>query len=388
MDAITLVEVNFQRPGPTGGDLTEGPIRSSGPVSSIPDQAIPIVKIAGLSAAMTELDNSMNLVWEGDSIIHYYDIPTLTAKALGLQNFAIFNHAVSGQTVAQMVGQYATEGRLNSPAVTGKKGFYFVGGGTNDIDADATALSIYNNQKTLWAAARADGYKVVAFTLHANVQASAPRELVRRALNVLIKSDITLYDYLADLDRVMGFGMNPYYIDNVHPTPLAARALAECFASALSLRKSVNLSRLTAEFAVATVTDTNYLLYIQTPDSINGFFYGAGFIAVQQDAYYRFSSFVIGNGSNVVAGNWFLHGIEITPASGAAAYLLKGDYRSGLASGTGAIGLQFSIVAKLNIGDVIRVALATTAANFATYSGPTNSRITIEQLPDLANAMF
>jgi acyl-CoA thioesterase-1 len=109
--------------------------------------------------------------------------------------------------------------------------------GTNDLLADTSAADTYDELKTLWAAARTAGHRVVAATVIARGNFSGPQETARVALNALIKSDPTLYDALADLAFLPQFDTQAdcsnttyYNADTIHLVAAGYAVVAQAFA--------------------------------------------------------------------------------------------------------------------------------------------------------------
>ena len=117
--------------------------------------------------------------------------------------------------------------------------------GTNDLiqahGIVSTPASIYSALKEYWAARRARGFKIVAKTiLPANIlPATIFRESDRDELNTLIRSNLSLYDAIADFaaDPVMGNPAAPgdtsLYQDGLHPTLYGHSLLAKLEKAAL-----------------------------------------------------------------------------------------------------------------------------------------------------------
>lgn len=131
----------------------------------------------------------------------------------------------NGETVGQMVNQYATEVQphflpLNSLGSSREK-FFFLWAGYNDLNFGSTSDEIYTDLKTLWANARADGAKVVAFTHFDENTLSAAEVIEKNELNKDILSDPDLYDYLIrtdllfyDWDSQLGWFRNNNHLNN------------------------------------------------------------------------------------------------------------------------------------------------------------------------------
>jgi lysophospholipase L1-like esterase len=133
------------------------------------------------------------------------DYPTqlLDLLAGGSAAYTSNNIGVGGRTAATWaplflsdVGHYSTAlGKVICP--------YWAG--TNDIFAGASAATVYANLQTFWAGVRAQGIKVIATTIIARGNFDAGMEVIRLALNVLIRSDTSLYDGLCDVALLSQF---------------------------------------------------------------------------------------------------------------------------------------------------------------------------------------
>ncbi len=162
---------------------------------------------------------------------------------------SIFNIAAAGEQVKQMLTEYPTEARPHKPAAD-KKAYYIIYGGINDIQGSGvggparTAEETYTDLKTLWAMAHADGFTVVAFTIHPFYPFSNPPQseadaidLKRRTLNTLILSDTSKYDILVRLDQVfpgtMPSATDPDFADRLHTNEQGAKKIALAIATAL-----------------------------------------------------------------------------------------------------------------------------------------------------------
>lgn len=161
--------------------------------------------------------------FEGDSLTNtsvHGTWPLLIREQSGF--FGRGNHhqfAASGETAATMVGEYASQAGALAIAAE-QEAYFFLWAGTNDITAGDSASTIYGNLKTLWVAARTTGYKVVAFTIMPRGDINSTQNDVRIALNALILSDPSLYDFVVRPDVIFS---NPadtvnYISDTLHLT--------------------------------------------------------------------------------------------------------------------------------------------------------------------------
>jgi hypothetical protein len=160
-------------------------------------------------------------VFEGDSLADvalYGTWPTLLPKTSAY--FAegdSFYYATSGDHASSMIGQFATQGATAAPPAGGL-GLYFPWGGTNDIAGGDSAATVYGYLTTMWAAGRASGFKVVAFTIMPRGDTNSTKNAEVDALNALILSDPTLYDFLIRPDVFLpNCGDLTYFLpDTVH----------------------------------------------------------------------------------------------------------------------------------------------------------------------------
>lgn len=179
------------------------------------------------------------LVFDGDSVTSDSGLtgpngtwPKQFLVANPIWRIASYNNvATNGATTAQMITAYPTTVAPLAPTGT-QTGFYFLLAGTNDLGG-LTPAAIYDNLKTLWALARADGFKVVALTIQpSSAFASQGKEADRLATNVFILSDPSLYDYAINLDYVLST-VAAEYIDGIHPTAASniqiARTVSQIF---------------------------------------------------------------------------------------------------------------------------------------------------------------
>lgn len=152
-----------------------------------------------------------------------------------LANDTIVNLATGGQTIQAIRGAYQTEGRerTHAPGSSGKA-IYFLFGGINDIIAGRTAAQLYADYKTLWEAARADGYMIVAFTQTPCTLYTVGNGWVTvlADVNTLIRSEPERYDFLIEVDTVLTDATDlTRFKDGIHPTPKAAREIFDLVAA-------------------------------------------------------------------------------------------------------------------------------------------------------------
>lgn len=149
--------------------------------------------------------------------------PAVLSKSAAGQ--AHVNFGVASQTVVDMSADAATQIDAGVfPGYTTK--IVLLWAGTNDLYFGATAATVYANLKTYWAARRAAGFKVIAFTITPRSAGAPPPtfEASRQTLNTSIRSDPSLYDALVDVGANAMLGdagdetNTTYYADLVHMT--------------------------------------------------------------------------------------------------------------------------------------------------------------------------
>lgn len=135
--------------------------------------------------------------------------------------------AVGGRQVATMLANYATEIRPFSKSKIEQERTIFILGGINDLFGNRSATDIYNDLKSMWLNARNDGFNVIAFTVCPSVDLTQTKETQRLALNDLILSDRTLYDFLIRTEILFpnASDTNYFNVDGVHLNSLGAKIL-------------------------------------------------------------------------------------------------------------------------------------------------------------------
>jgi hypothetical protein len=176
--------------------------------------------------------------FEGDSLTFTPGFGTWPLKLPAMSGFfsrgVSYQFALAGDTAALMVGEYAAQaGSIAIPA--GQEAYFFLWAGTNDVASGQISVAVtgYNYLKTLWAAARASGYKVIAFTLMLRSDLTPTTNAVRVDLNTLILSDPTLYDGLVRPDIMFtDTGDLSTFRDGVHLTEAANVLVAKAVIAA------------------------------------------------------------------------------------------------------------------------------------------------------------
>jgi len=176
--------------------------------------------LAGLHALIDSyIHPKYRVVIEGDS---------MSAESVGLAmwiqersgffggNLEVVNLATGGETSAQMVAEIGTSGGIYNQGSTAIPVICTIWAGQND--RLTTGAQTHANCRTLWAAAKALGMKVVAFTItRSDAITVAGWEANRIAANTLIRGDAGTgrYDYLMDADTFIDglTATDPYYLD-------------------------------------------------------------------------------------------------------------------------------------------------------------------------------
>jgi len=139
------------------------------------------------------------------------------------------NVATAGRRLYYFVDYnlYTSQVAVHKPANNKEKVLFFFWLGVNDFFDDYSAAGVYYNLKLVWAQAKADGFTVVAFTLGHTT--NAPIDAKVNAVNTLIASDPTLYDYLVRPDLINPDPTNLTYFnaDGLHLTAAGSQRIAK-----------------------------------------------------------------------------------------------------------------------------------------------------------------
>lgn len=177
-------------------------------------------------------------VFEGDSLTanNNNGITPYPDKLLLQSNFLRkgpqYNVAITGDTIQNISGNSYSEQikPLKFPSCSFKDFYVFIWAGTNDLGV-RTAAQIYADLQTFWAAAKADGFKVVAFTISKRAAPNAlsgPNETKRQDVNTSIKSNLTLFNYLIDVDVLFPDASDlTYFYDGLHNTDAGTLLIAQ-----------------------------------------------------------------------------------------------------------------------------------------------------------------
>lgn len=188
------------------------------------------------------------VVYEGDSITAYTVGPSYGTTNYPTQIVNYNSHvaratqinvATSGQRLSTFIssGQYASQIEPNKPTSNKEVVLFCLMIGINDFFDGRTASQVYDDLKTVWAEAKADGFTVVAFALTRSTNGTVDAGSV--ATNTLIASDRTLYDYIVRTDLILP---NPadltyYEADGLHLNAEGSKKLAIELDNVLNFQK-------------------------------------------------------------------------------------------------------------------------------------------------------
>ncbi len=221
-------------------------------------------------------------VYEGDSLSalefaepYSWYLNNINAEIKGGKNI---NVATPGDRIMFITGEYATEVHPYADSHTNQS-YFLVWAGSNDLATGSDASTTMTNLKTEWGYARADGFKVVAFTIMPRCGYNSTEEAYRVQLNDWIIGNSTFYDYLVRPDLILTNCSNTtYFADGTHPTPAGALLLAQNISSLFNESSiyGINNSTLEVDFPITfdqmDVTDnaiTFYNLTYTHPSSCN-----------------------------------------------------------------------------------------------------------------------
>lgn len=135
--------------------------------------------------------------------------------------------------------QYNTQVYPFKPLKANSNSIFILMAGINDAKKGRTSTQIYNDIKTEWAMARADGFKIVAMCITRSTDQG--RDTASIAVNKLIKSNPSLYDYLVKTDEILPDPADStnFLIDGLHPNELGSKKIAQGVLNALGIKKDI-----------------------------------------------------------------------------------------------------------------------------------------------------
>jgi hypothetical protein len=151
-----------------------------------------------------------------------------------LAKYNKISYAIPGQYTDSMMYYYPTTAHLSKPN-TGDDFWFFSYAGINDLNIGKSADTVYAHLKYLWSNARADGFKVVAFTVIKSLHLTSTEETERLKLNTYILSDPSLYDYVIDEANVFNPSVDfSVFADSTHLNPTGWKIFAGTIARTIN----------------------------------------------------------------------------------------------------------------------------------------------------------
>lgn len=167
------------------------------------------------------------------------NFPTVAMGDSRLLTYGDWNLGQGGQTAANMATRFNTVPHVVLTASVSAKKIYVLHAGINDFAGGQTAAQIYANLKLCWAAAKADGAKVVACT-EVSAGTAGWDAGAKNTLNGLITGTPGLYDALADFGANATVGADgqaqtaAFQSDHVHPTSASYAIMGGLVATAVA----------------------------------------------------------------------------------------------------------------------------------------------------------
>jgi lysophospholipase L1-like esterase len=213
------------------------------------------------------------MIVEGDSISLYYY--TNSASRFNVTGWAQWtNQSTGGHTTIDMLGETNQWKTLGPDGTNVTDAYISIMGGANDIaNLSSPAPTILTNLRILWATARANNIKPIAWTVTGGSGIrTAGLDTNRTQLNQLIRADGSNYHQLIDVDAYLYATLGPQYYsnsvfstDNIHPNfggaGMIGPLLGDSFAPMAKIPKAKDQDYLDPAFAAvaaASITLTNF----------------------------------------------------------------------------------------------------------------------------------
>lgn len=173
----------------------------------------------------------------GSEALNQYTTSLGAKIEAALPGYAMNNYGISGQAVTDMDADQATSvSRCRLPVAKNNIALCF--GGTNDIEAAATAATVYADMVTYSTAARAAGQKCIVGTIIDRDWGSsdAAKDIVRAQVNAMIRASGTddfdgVADFAARAEFADASDTDYYMSDAIHPNEAGCVILAEVLAT-------------------------------------------------------------------------------------------------------------------------------------------------------------
>ena len=238
----------------------------------LPQLSLIVLTLASYAGAQTTGNSPNTTVFIGDSIVAFGDAPETgpdqsygwgwTGQAVFLSNGRIsqlYNAGGPGQTSSQIAARFATDVVAHSPATV------VIMAGTNDATngsfSSTTLAATTANLKSMIDEAKQAGIQPIICTIPPRGDATNYNhnvQMINGAIHQLAKSEkVLLVDFFSILvDPTTGVYKSGYDLgDGIHPSPAAAKAMAQYFITA-----TANLFGPAQEAIVATSGDQTNLI--------------------------------------------------------------------------------------------------------------------------------
>lgn len=194
-----------------------------------------------IASAKTALGLPAVFVFAGDSRFSQDGVSAITpATQIAQLNWKekprYINTAVTGSTAATMDANYASSVAPYRPSVIGSSNSYLlVNSGYNDAVAAVSAATIEGHLQSEWDKARADGFKVIVYTIIHGSDSSA--NAIVDTVNTWMRGGTAAshYDYLVDVAATFTDSSNElyYHTDHIHLNAYGAYTQAVLSATTL-----------------------------------------------------------------------------------------------------------------------------------------------------------
>lgn len=281
-------------------------------------------------------------VFEGDSLTDYVNHATSTWALNLTHNYPFFadgqffNVAHTGERITNMTTEYPTEVSIHKQTKLNDDAYLFIWAGTNDLTQNeglpaGDANVVYANLKSYWATAKADGFKIVAFTILPRGGTGSSFEGNRTILNNLILNNSSVYDYLIRPELLFqNYSDTNNFEDTVHLTQQASNSLADYIGHNLFSNTYNSLNYKNGNVGIGTSSSDSLLTIAKSATALNV----SGMLYVNSTNVGIGTSHPGGTpgGSLHVSGSWgdlFIDGNQLSsnrdPYSGLAINSLQGS---------------------------------------------------------------
>jgi hypothetical protein len=196
--------------------------------------------VAGLGPLGSELTASQrNLVFEGDSLTSIQsgnvEWPNRLMGKAGISTRGTYaNFAQSGGVISDSVGRYTANVHPLRPTGSVKEAWLSFWCGTNNVASSEDGDSIFAEYQSYINTAKADGFKIIAFTLQ-DIGFTGAQETARVRFNTLVQRAVGLWDVLIPLDQMFPAVTDTTWFDGgIHLNDTGRQRLADYVYSVLT----------------------------------------------------------------------------------------------------------------------------------------------------------